>query len=144
MRESCTPGSVRGAPGNGRPYRDPVMNVRLQMLRNGGALRALPAAWQEGVLLTESYSTKRGTGRRLVLSLPRSTPGMGVIGALYDVRLLEADHLGFVFRGLEHIDAASGAKAAVLQEWRVEIRPDAGFMAAPPLAPERRLSETAG
>ena len=35
MREFCTPGSVRGAPGNGRPYR----NITIK--KNPNALRQL-------------------------------------------------------------------------------------------------------
>jgi hypothetical protein len=37
MRESCTYGSVRGAPSNGRPYRDPLVH-RVILLGSTGSI----------------------------------------------------------------------------------------------------------
>lgn len=41
MRESRTPGSVRGAPGDGRPYRDSVVVTTRSMSTSGEWLASL-------------------------------------------------------------------------------------------------------
>ena len=64
MREFRTYGSVRGAHGNGRPYRDHlVLSFRSEV---GGEVRFSPPSWDRGprLLLTECvFRRKSATGR---------------------------------------------------------------------------------
>jgi len=52
--EICTQGSVRGAPGNGRPYRDPAA-YRGQGVARALLRAAVAYARQQGATLVEAY-----------------------------------------------------------------------------------------
>lgn len=102
------------------------MQVLIRVLRRRGVPLA-PAAleatlWTEGVLCTSRQHGARCLGIKAISAHP-DTPPMALLFAPGVVRV---DGECLVLRGIERIEDASGAVAAMVQEWAVRSRPSLG------------------
>ena len=133
MRESCTYGSMRGAPSNGRPYRNREMTTIFEpSCRDEDGERALGAAFDKGGAerATRLYLRRRFAGRPMLAARAGLVPGLPLMHPTFYIRPAQVEEAAALS------DLCFRSKAM----WGY----DPGFMALMPAAHPRPHEHEAG
>src|SRR5215471_16136294 len=119
VRENCTPGSVRGASGNRRPYRDDSREPRLSVRANRGeASPDGPSACESS--LPENGGTSMASTKEEVAEAVRAWCQAWHTHDIETLLALEATAFGFGFRTFPPRDHGAGGEAGLrelLEQW---------------------------
>lgn len=97
----------------------------LQLRQMGVLLRGQrppETRWARGIFeVTDNLFAGLPPGRRLVLRDSRSSPGMGLLMALYQPMLVDANDTHLRFRGIEGVAVGDDEIGGMVQEWLVRL-----------------------